>query len=124
MCVCVFTQAETQRLEALHARLREVCVYHARRRSSSLLDPRPPAPLPSVMQIFVKTLGGKTITLKMNPSDTVADAMGQIEVRYALFVPRNKRAPPLYDVPIIFYLFVCVLHGICVYGCVSVCLCV
>lgn len=101
MCVCVFTQAESERLIALRARLRRVCLYHARRRLSSLLDPGPPT---SIRRIFVETSTGKSLTLDMEPWDTIADVKCKIEVRV---VPKGQRALPWQDMSPM-YIWVCV----------------
>ena len=37
------------------------------------------------MQIFVKTLTGKTITLEVEPSDTIENVKAKIQVRSTLF---------------------------------------
>ena len=37
------------------------------------------------MQIFVKTLTGKTITLEVEPSDTIENVKAKIQVRKCLF---------------------------------------
>ena len=37
------------------------------------------------MQIFVKTLTGKTITLEVEPSDTIENVKAKIQVRKFLF---------------------------------------
>ena len=39
------------------------------------------------MQIFVKTLTGKTITLEVEPSDTIENVKAKIQVISLLFYP-------------------------------------
>lgn len=78
-------KAESKRLTAIRAWRRQVYLDFARRRLSSLVDPRPPTSPRSDMQIFVKTLTDKTITLVVEPSNTIADVRYQIEVRVLLY---------------------------------------
>ena len=42
------------------------------------------------MQIFVKTLTGKTITLEVEPSDTIENVKAKIQVRLILFYDIRK----------------------------------
>ena len=50
--------------------------YNIKRESTLHLIPRPPA---VIMQIFVKTLSGKTITLETGPSDTIEKVKTKIQ---------------------------------------------
>ena len=45
----------------------------------------------AVMQIFVKTLTGKTITLEVEPSDSIENVKAKIQVRHLSFVVCNVK---------------------------------
>lgn len=47
--------------------------------SNAFLILHSPSPPPSIMQIFVKTLTGKTITLEVESSDTIDNVKAKIQ---------------------------------------------
>jgi len=65
------------------------CLLWCRVGTRHLISASPVSPLPATMQIFVKTLTGKTITLEVESSDTIDMVKSKIQVRRIKGLHRN-----------------------------------
>merc|ERR1712089_82921 len=66
------------------------------------------------MQIFVKTLTGKTITLEVEPSDSIENVKAKIQVK--------RKQNPLCLITLVVVVDLCGCAGVWVCGCVGACM--